>query len=66
MRLEQRARAGFVVRAQVGQRGGGKICDGASASLTTDMRSYERIEDLHLILMHLVVCWFKENQDKLG
>ncbi|MEA4897126.1 MAG: SIS domain-containing protein [Christensenellaceae bacterium] len=46
--------------------GGGKICDGASASLITDMRSYERIEDLHLILMHLVVCWFKEHQDRLG
>ena len=46
--------------------GGGKICDGASASLITDMRSYERIEDLHLILMHLVVCWFKEHQDSLG
>ena len=41
--------------------GGGKICDGAEAVLKTDMRSYERIEDLHMMIMHLVVCWFKAN-----
>lgn len=46
--------------------GGGKICDGADAVLKTDMRSYERIEDLHSAIMHMVVCWFKENQDKLA
>lgn len=45
--------------------GGGKICDGADAVLKTDMRSYERIEDLHSAIMHMFVCWFKENQDKL-
>lgn len=45
--------------------GGGKICDGAAASLITDMRSYERIEDLHLILLHMMVCWFKQNQHRL-
>lgn len=45
--------------------GGGKICSGAEASLATPMRSYERIEDLHLILLHMFVCWFKANQDKL-
>jgi len=41
--------------------GGGKICDGASAVLKTDMRSYERIEDLHSAILHMFVCWFKEN-----
>ena len=46
--------------------GGGKICNGADAVLATDMTSYERIEDLHLILFHMVVCWFKANQDKLA
>lgn len=45
--------------------GGGKICNGADACLKTDMRSYERIEDLHSVIMHMVVCWFKENQDQL-
>ncbi len=46
--------------------GGGKICDGAQAVLKTDMRSYERIEDLHSAILHMIVCWFKENQDKLA
>lgn len=41
--------------------GGGKICDGAAASMVTDMKSYERIEDIHLILTHMIVSWFKEN-----
>lgn len=41
--------------------GGGKICDGAEAVLKTPIRSYERIEDLHLMILHMVVCWFKEN-----
>lgn len=45
--------------------GGGKICDGAAASLVTDMQSYERIEDLHLTLLHMMVCWFKQNQHRL-
>lgn len=45
--------------------GGGKICDGAEASFITDSRSYERIEDLHLSILHMIVCWFKENQARL-
>ena len=45
--------------------GSGRICDGAAARLATDMKSYERIEDLHLILLHMMVCWFKENRDCL-
>ena len=45
--------------------GGGKICDGASAVLKTGMRSYERIEDLHSAILHMIVCWFKENQHRL-
>lgn len=45
--------------------GGGKICDGAAAVLKTDMRSYERIEDLHSAILHMIVCWFKENQHRL-
>ena len=45
--------------------GGGKICNGADVKLVTSMRSYERIEDLHLMLLHMIVCWFKANQDRL-
>ena len=41
--------------------GGGKICDGADAVLKTGMRTYERIEDLHLSILHMVICWFREN-----
>lgn len=44
--------------------GGGKICNGADVSFVTDMTSYERIEDLHMMILHLFVCWCKENQDK--
>lgn len=44
--------------------GGGKICDDAAAVLKTDMRSYERIEDLHSAILHMFVCWFKENQER--
>ena len=46
--------------------GGGKICNGANAVLKTDMRSYERIEDLHSSILHMIVCWFKENQHRLA
>lgn len=44
---------------------GGKICDGAEASLITSMKSYERIEDMHLTLCHLLVCYMKANQQLL-
>ena len=45
--------------------GGGKICDGADVVMKSDMRSYERVEDLHMSIMHLVVCWFKENNGSI-
>ena len=45
--------------------GGSKICDGADVVMKSDMRSYERIEDLHMSIMHLVVCWFKENNGSI-
>lgn len=46
--------------------GGGKICQGADAVFKTDMVSYERIEDLHSAIMHMIVCWFKLHQDRLS
>ena len=42
--------------------GGGKLKDLADAALFSAMTSYERLEDLHLMLLHLFVCYFKENQ----
>ena len=45
--------------------GGGKICNGADAVLATDLRRYESIEDLHSAILHMIVCWFKDNQDKI-
>ena len=45
--------------------GGGKIAPYADARLVSDLRSYERVEDLHLMITHMIVCWFKANADKL-
>ena len=45
--------------------GGGKIRAFADASIASAMTSYERLEDLHLIIMHMFVCFFKEHQELL-
>lgn len=45
---------------------GGKIAQMADAALVSDMKSYERIEDLHLIILHMIVCYFKEHQEYFG
>ena len=45
--------------------GGGKIKDFADASIVSFMTSYERLEDLHLIVLHMLVCFFKSNQSLL-
>ena len=45
---------------------GGKIAPMADAALVTAMQSYERIEDLHLILLHMLVCYFKDHQEKFA
>jgi D-sedoheptulose 7-phosphate isomerase len=44
---------------------GGKIKPFADVSLVVPSDSYERIEDLHLIILHMVVCFFKEHQELL-
>lgn len=46
--------------------GGGRIADFADAAIVTPIRSYERIEDLHLIVLHMIVCFFKAHQELLG
>lgn len=41
--------------------GGGKICNYADVSFATPLEAYEQIEDWHLIILHMVVCFFKQN-----
>lgn len=44
--------------------GGGKIAKYADSKLVTNIDTYERIEDLHLIILHMIVYWHKENANK--
>ena len=46
--------------------GGGKISTFADASITMQMTCYEQIEDLHMILLHMFVYYFKTHQAFLG
>ena len=45
---------------------GGKIKNFAEASLVIPLTSYEQIEDLHLIICHMIVYYFKNNPDLLN
>ncbi len=45
--------------------GGGRIRAFADASIATQMTSYEQMEDIHMILLHMFVCYFKSHQDIL-
>ena len=42
---------------------GGTIAPLADAAMVADLTSYERVEDIHLILLHMVVCYCKEHQE---
>lgn len=42
---------------------GGKIAPMGDAAMVAEMKSYERVEDIHLILLHMFVCYFKEHQE---
>ncbi len=42
---------------------GGAIAPMADAALVARMDSYERVEDIHLIILHMIVCYFKEHQE---
>lgn len=46
--------------------GGGKIREYATAGIYTNLKSYEQIEDLHLIILHTIVCFFKSHPDLLN
>lgn len=45
---------------------GGKIRAYADAGIHMDLDSYERIEDLHMVLLHMFTCYVKEHQERLG
>lgn len=34
--------------------------------MVAEMSSYERIEDMHLMILHMVVCFMKAHQELLG
>ena len=44
---------------------GGKVKAFADASIPIPLLSYERIEDMHMILLHMFVCFMKEHQELL-
>ena len=45
---------------------GGKMKALADACLVAPLTSYEQIEDIHLAILHMTVCYFKEHQELLG
>ena len=44
---------------------GGKIKDFADAAMVVPLESYEQIEDVHLIILHMIVYYFKNNPEIL-
>lgn len=45
---------------------GGKVKEYADVSLIVNTDSYERIEDLHMIFCHMIVCYFKNHPEVLN
>lgn len=45
--------------------GGGDIKDYADACLIVPLSSYEQIEDIHLMLLHMIVYFFKSHPEQL-
>ncbi len=44
---------------------GGKLSELADISMVAHMNSYERVEDIHLIILHIIICFLKEHQEML-
>jgi D-sedoheptulose 7-phosphate isomerase len=42
---------------------GGKVREMSDININVSSDSYEKIEDIHLIIMHIIVYWFKQNQN---
>jgi D-sedoheptulose 7-phosphate isomerase len=45
---------------------GGRIKDFAETALVVPLKSYEQIEDIHLIVLHMIVYYFKNHPELLG
>jgi len=45
---------------------GGRIKEFAEAALVVPLESYEQIEDIHLIILHMIVYYFKNHPEVLG
>ncbi|AEF82303.1 D-sedoheptulose-7-phosphate isomerase [Leadbettera azotonutricia] len=45
---------------------GGKIKALADACMVARLKTYEQIEDIHLVILHMIVCYFKEHPKVLG
>jgi len=45
---------------------GGKIKDFADAAIVVPLESYEQIEDIHLIILHMIVYYFKNHPELLN
>ncbi|MDR2050084.1 MAG: SIS domain-containing protein [Treponema sp.] len=45
---------------------GGKIKSFADAAMVVPLESYEQIEDLHLVILHMIVCYFKNHPEVLS
>ena len=45
---------------------GGKIKDLADAAIVVPLTSYEQIEDIHLMILHMIVYYFKNHPEVLG
>ncbi len=44
---------------------GGKVKGLSDVNLNVDLSSYEQIEDIHLMILHMIVYWFKNNPEYL-
>jgi D-sedoheptulose 7-phosphate isomerase len=44
---------------------GGKVKALSDVNLNVDLDSYEQIEDIHLIILHMIVYWFRNNPEHL-
>ena len=45
---------------------GGKIKDFAEAAIVVPLESYEQIEDVHLVICHMIVYYYKNNPEFLN
>jgi D-sedoheptulose 7-phosphate isomerase len=44
---------------------GGRIKGFADAAMVASLKSYEQIEDIHLVILHMIVYYFKNHPEVL-